>query len=146
MRWLKSLEPLGLLALRWVAGLIFMVHGYPKLVHPTAAMRDFFVNHGLPGYFLNVAGILESFGAVLLFVGLFTRPAALLLTIEMGVAIWKVHSLHGIMAVKDYEFPLVLAAACFALATVGPGVLSMDNLVFGESGKRRRTAGKATKE
>lgn len=146
MRFLKSLEPLGLLALRWVAGLIFLVHGYPKLVHPTAAMRDFFVSHGLPGYFLNVAGILESFGAVLLFVGLFTRPAALLLTIEMGVAIWKVHSLHGIMAVKDYEFPLALAAGCFALATVGPGPLSIDNLVFGESGKRRRPASKASKD
>jgi putative oxidoreductase len=146
MRFLKSLEPLGLLALRWAAGLIFLVHGYPKLVHPTAAMRDFFVSHGLPGYFLNVASILESFGAVLLFVGLFTRPAALLLTIEMAVAIWKVHSLHGIMAVKDYEFPLALAAGCFALATVGAGSLSIDNLVFGESGKRRRTAAKTSRD
>jgi putative oxidoreductase len=145
MRWLKSLEPLGLLALRWVAGFIFLVHGYPKLVHPTAAMRDFFVTHGLPGYFLNVAAILESFGAVLLFVGLFTRPAALLLTIEMGVAIWKVHSVHGIMSVKDYEFPLALAAGCFALATVGPGLFSIDNAVFGESGKRRRSTTKTNK-
>jgi putative oxidoreductase len=146
MRFLKGLEPLGLLALRWVVGLIFLVHGYPKLVHPTAAMRDFFVNHGLPGYFLNVAGILESFGAVLLFGGLFTRPAALLLVIEMSIAIWKVHSVHGIMAVKDYEFPLALAAGCFALATAGPGVLSIDNLVFGESRKRRRTAAKASND
>lgn len=146
MRFLKSLEPLGLLALRWVAALIFLVHGYPKLVHPTAAMREFFVSHGLPGYFLNVAGILESFGAVLLFAGLFTRPAALLLAIEMSVAIWKVHSIHGIMAVKDYEFPLALAAGCFALATAGPGSLSIDNLVFGESGKRRRPAAKASKD
>jgi putative oxidoreductase len=146
MRFLKSLEPLGLLALRWVAGVIFLVHGYPKLVHPTAAMRDFFVSHGLPGYFLNVAGILESFGAVLLFVGLFTRPAALLLTVEMSIAIWKVHSVHGIMAVKDYEFPLALAAGCFALATAGPGALSIDNLVFGESGKRRRSAAKGHKD
>ena len=146
MRWLKSFEPLGLLALRWVVGLIFLVHGYPKLVHPSPAMRDFFAAHGLPGYFLNVAAILETFGAVLLFVGLFTRPAALLLTIEMAVAIWKVHSVHGIMAVKDYEFPLALAAGCFVLATVGPGLLSIDNLVFGESGKRRRSATKTSKD
>jgi putative oxidoreductase len=145
MKFMKSLEPLALLGLRFVLGLIFLVHGYPKLVHPTEAMREFFLSHGLPGYFLNVAGILESFGAVLLFLGLFTRPAALLLAIEMGVAIWKVHSAHGIMAVKDYEFPLALAAGCFVLATIGAGIASADHLVFGEGGKKRRAA-KSSKE
>jgi putative oxidoreductase len=138
MKFLRSFEPLALLALRLVLGLIYLVHGYPKLVHPTPEMRDFFIAHGLPGYFLNVAGVLECFGAVLLFLGLFTRPAALLLAIEMGVAIWKVHSLHGILAVRDYEFPLALAAACFILATIGPGVLSADHLVFGDATKKRR--------
>ena len=146
MKFLKSLEPLALLALRWVLALIFVVHGYPKLVHPTPAMHDFFVSHGLPGYFLSVAGILESFGAVLLFVGLFTRPAALLLTVEMAVAIWKVHSVHGIMAVNDYQFPLALAAGCFALTTIGAGLFSIDNMVFGESGKRRRAGAKTSKD
>ncbi len=140
MKFMRSLAPLGLLVLRFVAGLIFLVHGYPKLVHPTAAMHEFFIAHGLPGYFVNVAAILECFGAILLFAGLFTRPTALLLCGEMAVAIWKVHSAHGIMAVKDYEFPLVLAAACFALATVGPGLISGDHLFFGEGGHKRRVA------
>ena len=76
----------------------------------------------------------------MLVVGLFTRPAALLLAIEMGVAIWKVHSGHGYMAVKEYEFPLAVGAACFVLATVGAGVISMDHLIFGESGKKKRVA------
>ncbi|HTZ47586.1 MAG TPA: DoxX family protein [Verrucomicrobiae bacterium] len=138
MKFLKNFEPLASFALRAVLALIFLSHGYPKLVHPTPAMRDFFIAHGLPGYFLHVAGILESFGAVLLFIGLFTRPVALLLAIEMSVAIWKVHSVHGIMSVKDYEFPLALAAACFALATVGAGLLSADHVVFGEDSKKRR--------
>jgi len=101
MTFMKSLEPLALFALRAVLALIFIYHGYPKLVHPTDGMHDFFVSHGFPAYFLSVAGILESFGSALLFIGLFIRPAALLLTIEMGVAIWKVHSTHGIMAVRD---------------------------------------------
>ncbi len=139
MKFMKGLEPLALLGLRGVLGLIYLVHGYPKLVHPTPAMHEFFVTHGLPGYFLNVAGILECFGALLLFAGLFTRPAALLLMTEMAVAIWKVHIVHGILSVKDYEFPLALAAACFALATIGAGTLSADHLVFGEGSKRRRT-------
>ena len=140
MKFMKSLEPLAILALRVVLALIYLYHGYPKLVHPTDAMHQFFVSHGFPAYFLSAAGILESFGALLLFIGLFTRPASLLLAIEMSVAIWKVHSTHGIMAVKDYEFPLALAGACFALATIGAGLFSLDHLVFGEGGKTRRFA------
>jgi putative oxidoreductase len=140
MKFLKGLEPISLVMLRAVLGVIFLAHGYPKLMHPTDAMREFFVAHGLPAYFLSVSGILECFGAVLLFAGLFTRPAALLLAGEMAVAIWKVHSMHGIMAVRDYEFPLTVAAGCFVLATVGAGMASLDHLVLGENGKQRRPA------
>jgi len=140
MKFMKGLEPLGLLALRVVLALIFVYHGYPKLVHPTAGMHEFFVTHGLPSYFVSVAGILETFGAGLLFVGLFTRPAALLLAMEMAVAIWKVHSVHGILKVSEYEFPLAVAAGCLVLATVGAGGLSMDHMLFGEGGKVRRVA------
>jgi uncharacterized membrane protein YphA (DoxX/SURF4 family) len=66
----------------------------------------------------------------------FTRAAALLLAIEMGIAIWKVHSAAGIYAVHDYEFPLAVLAASFALATVGPGRLSLDQPLFEGSGSR----------
>jgi putative oxidoreductase len=137
MKFLNGLQPLGLVVLRWALALIFIYHGYPKLAHAAPEMRDFFVQHGLPGYLVSVAGILECFGALLLFLGLFTRPLALLLAIEMGVAIWKVHSAHGVMVVRDYEFPLAVGAACFALATVGAGMLSVDHLVWGDGGKRR---------
>jgi len=140
MKFLNGLQPLALLVLRVCLGIIFVYHGYPKLVHANAGMAEFFVAHGLPRYFLSVAGILECFGALLLVLGLFTRPAALLLAIEMGVAIWKVHSGHGYMAVKEYEFPLAVGAACFALATVGAGAVSMDYLIFGDSGTKRRAA------
>jgi putative oxidoreductase len=145
MKFLNGLRPLGLLVLRAALGIIFLYHGYPKLVHADPAVRAAFVQHGLPAYFVGLAGILETFGAVLLFVGLFTRPAALLLAVEMAVAIWKVHSGHGIMVVKEYELPMVVGAACFALATVGAGLASLDHLLFGEGGKKRRS-GKSAKE
>ena len=140
MKSLKALEPVALLAVRLVLALIFVFHGYPKLVHANEGMRAFFVSHGFPGYMLTAAGILECFGALLLFLGLFTRPVGLLLTIEMAVAIWKVHSTHGIMAVHDYEFPLAVAAGCFALATVGAGGFSLDGLLFGEGSRSGRFA------
>jgi len=132
VKFLSSFQPLGLLFLRLAVGIIFLVHGYPKLTRSATAMQGMFVQHGLPAQLVYVAGVLETFGGMLLIVGLFTRPAALLLAIEMGVAIVKVHSSRGIMALHEYEFPLALAAACLALATVGAGILSTDHLLFGE--------------
>jgi putative oxidoreductase len=145
MKFLDGLRPVGLLVLRAALGLIFLYHGYPKLVHADPGLRAAFVQHGMPGYFVGLAGIIETFGAALLFLGLFTRPAALILTAEMAVAIWRVHSGHGIMVVKEYEFPMVVGAACFALTTVGAGLASLDHLIFGEGAKRRR-GGKSWKE
>ena len=130
MKSLNVLQPLGLLVLRLVLALIFFSHGYPKVTHSAPGMQAFFVEHGLPGYFVYISGVLEVFGAVLLALGVFTRAAALLLAIEMGVAIWKVHSAGGYLAVHNYEFPLTMLAATFALATVGAGRLSLDQPLF----------------
>jgi putative oxidoreductase len=55
----------------------------------------------------------------------------------MAVAIWKVHSGGGVMAVHNYEFPLALLAGCFALATVGAGRASMDYALFEGGGRAR---------
>jgi len=137
MKSLNSLQPLGLLVLRICLGLIFFSHGYPKLAHSPAGMQEFFVQHGLPGYFVYIAGVLEVFGAILLVLGLFTRAAALLLAIEMGVAIWKVHNTGSYLAVHNYEFPLAMLAGSFALATVGAGLLSLDHPLFEGSAKSR---------
>ena len=139
MKGLNALQPLGLFLLRVALGIIFVYHGYPKIAHAGGQMQGFFVQHGLPGYFVYVAGVLEVFGGGLLLLGLFTRPAALLLAVEMGVAIWKVHSGGGIYAVHNYEFPLTVGAACLALATIGAGMLSIDHAVFGEGGSRSRS-------
>ena len=137
MKFLNSLQPLALLLVRIALGIIFLTHGYPKLAKSAAGMQAMFIQHGLPGYFVYVAGVLEVFGGGLLILGLFTRAAGLLLTIEMLVAILKVHSAGGILAVHNYEFPLSLAVAAFALAAIGPGLISVDAALFGEGGKFR---------
>ena len=140
MKFLDALRPLGLAILRLALALIFVYHGYPKLVRADAGMRAFFLEHGFPAYFVGLAGILECAGAGLLTIGLFTRPVALLLAAEMGVVIWKVKFTHGVMAVNDYQLELALAAASLVLATIGAGVLSVDALVFGENAKKRKSS------
>jgi putative oxidoreductase len=146
MKFLNSFQPFGLAVLRVALALIFIFHGYPKLVRADAMMREFFVQHGFPGYFVGLAGILECVGGGLLLIGLFTRPAALLLAAEMGIAIWKVKLVHGVFAVSEYQFELVLAAACVALATVGPGSLSVDHVMLGESSGSKRRAARKSRE
>ena len=138
MKALSSLQPLGLLLVRVALGIIFIFHGYPKLLHQGAGMQGFFVQHGLPGYFVYVAGILEAFGGGLLILGLFARAAGLLLAIEMAVAIWKVHRGGGVMDVHNYEFPLTLATACLLIATTGAGMISLDWPLFESGGSRSR--------
>lgn len=146
MKFLNSLQPLGLLVLRVALGAIFLTHGYPKLTHSGTQMQEMFVQHGLPAQFAYVAGVLETFGGLLLILGLFTRAAALLLAVEMSVAIVKVHSVHGVMALHEYEFPLALGCACLALATVGAGLASVDRFIFGEGGSTRRRSPKTSRE
>jgi len=146
LKFLNSFQPLGLLALRIALGLIFLTHGYPKLTRAAGPMQAMFVQHGLPAQLVYVAGVLETFGGILLILGLFTRGAALLFVIEMAVAIVKVHSVHGVMALHEYEFPLALAAASLALATVGAGVASIDHLLFGVGGSNRSRAAKPSKK
>ena len=140
MKFLNSLQPLGLAILRVALAVIFIYHGYPKLVRADAMMRQFFIQHGFPGYFVGLAGIVECVGGGLLLIGLFTRPAALLLAAEMLIAIWKVKLVHGVFAVNEYQLELALAAACVALATVGAGSLSVDQVMLGNGGVKRRTA------
>jgi putative oxidoreductase len=101
---------------------------------------QFFTHAGLPGYFVYIAGVLEFFGGIMLIVGIFTRLAGLLLAGEMFVALWKVHGFFtNPMAVENYQFPLTVAAGAFALATLGAGIISIDQIVFGEGrGKSSR--------
>ena len=132
--------------MRLALALIFVYHGYPKLVRVDEGMRTFFVQHGFPAYFVGLAGILECAGAGLLTIGLFTRPVALLLAVEMGIVIWKVKFTHGVMAVGDYQLELALGAACLALATLGAGAVSVDALLFGENGGKKRRPTKAGRD
>jgi putative oxidoreductase len=142
VKYFERLQPLALLILRVALAIIFIFHGYPKLTHTHGELQKLFVDHGMPGYFALLAGVIETFGGGLLLIGLLARPAALLLALEMTVAIWKVHSAHGIYAVRDYEFPLALASACFVLASVGAGLISIDHFVFeGKGGGGGRSGG-----
>ena len=125
MRFLDGLRPLGLLVLRLALGLIYVYHGWPKLFGDAHRYAESFAQLGFANGTSYAIGALEVFGGGLLVIGFFTRPMALLLAMEMGVAIWKVHLSKGYLAVGEYQFALVCGAAALALATTGAGVVSL---------------------
>jgi putative oxidoreductase len=131
MQLLEKLKPVALLLLRLGLGLIFIYHGYPKLfTHAHEALRQF-PKMGFPSYFAYIAGVVEFFGGWLLALGLFTRIAALFLAGEMAIAIIRVHLPQGgLTAVSNYQLPLALAVASFALVAVGAGAISFDRAIF----------------
>jgi putative oxidoreductase len=131
MHGLEKLKPLALLLLRWGLGIIFIYHGYPKLFGQTQAWMQAYVHMGFPAYFTYLAGVLELFGGCLFIVGFFTRIAGLLLACEMGIMIWKVNLPQGgVLALNNYQLPLILALASLALAATGAGLLSLDYAIF----------------
>jgi putative oxidoreductase len=140
MQFFEKLKPLGLLVLRVALGATFLFHGYPKLSDPARALKAF-PGYGFPGYFAYISGVLEVFGGGLLIAGLFTRGAALLLAIEMGLVLGRtVYPAAGVRELWRYETPLLLSAMAVALVTTGAGVISIDAFTF-ES--RRRSAKKS---
>jgi putative oxidoreductase len=141
MQFLEKLKPLGLLVLRLAVGASFLYNGYPKLGNPAHWLKVF-PSLGFPSYFAYLSGILDVFGGGLLVFGLFTRGAALLLAIEMGLVVGRTKlPAVGIYAFGQYEFQLILGAAAVALATTGAGLISLDAFTF----ESRRNAPKKSR-
>ena len=136
MSFLKKWESLTLLLLRCGLGLVFIYHGYPKLIGNRERFVESFKALGLPGYFVYVAGVIESFGGLAIALGLFTPVVGIILLLEMAAAMWKYNFNEGIYAVREYELPLILGLASLALAATGAGMFSLDHLIFHKKDKR----------
>lgn len=125
------------LALRIPVAIIFIAHGAQKLFgsfggYGLEGTGQWMSSIGLePGYQLALlAGSAEFFGGIALLIGLLVRPAALVLSITMLVAIFTVHFANGLfMANNGYEFALGLFAISFSLMFSGSGKVALDNIL-----------------
>jgi len=127
---LERLRPFTLLVLRIAIGIIFIYHGYEKYRHGVTATKGIMTGAGLPGYFAYISIALELGGGALLILGFLTRIIGALLTIEMAVALARVHLPHGLTKVGGYELPMALCVASLAIATFGAGKASLDYAFF----------------
>ena len=121
----------GLAVVRVVAGVVFFMHGFQKLfLMGFGGVAGFLGGQGVPapGLFAVIVTLVEFLGGLALIVGLFTRIAAILLAIDMLVALLTVH-LPGGFFITNGELPLMLLAAAIGLAVGGPGEAALDRLL-----------------
>jgi putative oxidoreductase len=129
--------PRALAALRIVAGYLFVQHGTAKLFGvPHVAMFDHLSLLSLIG----LAGVLELVGGALVLVGLFTRPAAFILSGEMAAAYFIGHAPHGNVLLPTLNQGEAAVLYCFVflfLSAAGAGTWSIDSIGKSESMARR---------
>ena len=109
--------------LRIVAAILFIEHGTQKLFGFPPSERP------MPEMFtlLWVAGVLETFGGLLLLIGLFTRPVAFILSGQMAVAYWMAHAPGSIYPAANGGDAAILFCFLFLyIAAAGPGAFSLD--------------------
>lgn len=136
MRYFDRLQPVALLVLRIVLGIIMIGHGYAKVFGGGMMAHYHQVqSYGLPGWLAFPSALTEFFGGILVLLGLFTRIAAAAILVDMLVAIWKVHGKNGLLGEHGYEFPLSLAAIALALICYGAGPLALEILRRGGASK-----------
>jgi putative oxidoreductase len=113
--------------LRIVTALLFLQHGLSKLVgFPHVAMFDHLELFSLEG----AAGAIEIVGSLLVLVGLFTRPAAFIMSGEMAIAYFLAHAPRGFIPLLNQgELAILYCFIFLYIAFAGGGSWSLDRLI-----------------
>jgi putative oxidoreductase len=107
-----------------MAGLLFLQYGLAKLLKwPPVPMFEKVELFSLYG----AAGSIELIGGILLVLGLFTRPVALIASGEMAFAYFMGHAPRGFFPILNHGDLAILFCFVFLyLATAGGGPISVD--------------------
>ena len=118
--------------LRIAIGIIFIVHGYPKLFKDSKGTSKFLKGLGFKPakFWAFVLGCIEFFGGLAVLVGLFTRIASGLLGIVMVTALYYHTVVWKKKFYKGYEFDFLILFALIALFLLGSGNLSLDMTII----------------
>lgn len=129
----------------WVAtlsrvfcGIVFIVHGDPKIMNLSGTSTFFAENFGVPGWVAIPIAILEFFGGILLVAGFATRILSSLFILEMLGAMVFVHFGQGWDVFQGgYEYNLALIILLLTVIVIGPGPLSADRTISRARGTDR---------
>jgi putative oxidoreductase len=126
---LERYRPYILSILRIVVGLLFLEHGLSKVFNFPAPSPV----PSLSGL-LIVAAILETIGAALFLVGVFTRTVAFILSGEMAFAYFMAHAPRSFYAlVNGGELAVIYCFIFLYFAFAGGGPLSVDRAALNQA-------------
>jgi putative oxidoreductase len=142
---------LALLILRLMLGWTFIFHGAQKVFgiwggHGMEKFAESLGKMGLPGFlpptaWAYMAAYGELLGGVAVLLGLLARLGTIPIIVTMLIAIAKVHGQNGFGGWSEmyegkrilhvgYEYNLALTAMALAILIAGPGLVSLDALLF----------------
>lgn len=118
-------DSFGKLILRLTLGGLMLPHGLAKLQKGTEGIAGMLGKAGLPEMLAQLVLVGEVLAPVLLILGVFTRPAALIVAINMVFAVGLAHMHHFFELGKSGGWSLELQAFFFfvalAVAFMGSG-------------------------
>ena len=122
--WLQKHAPKILGITRILFGIMMALHGAQKVFLLFGGLPP-----GVPPFIRWGAGLIELVGGTLLAIGLFTRPAAFLLSGLMAFAYFMGHAPKGLLPlVNQGELAVIYCWFALYLAAQGPGAWSLDGL------------------
>lgn len=89
---MRSTDELGKLVLRMVLGVLILFHGTSKLIHGPGFVVQALAQAGLPSFLAYGVYVGEVVAPLLLILGLWARAGALIVAVNMVVALLLVHT------------------------------------------------------
>jgi len=133
LTFLNKYRDIGLLILRLGIGVMFLYHGAPKIFggpenwkNLGMAMSTFGIQFA-PVFWGFMSAFAEFFGGILIILGLFFRPACMLLTINMIVAT-SMHLNSG-QSLDVASHAIEDGIVFLSLILIGPGKYSLDEKI-----------------
>lgn len=130
---------IALLLLRWVgAGFLIYAHGFPKWMsigHGHFQFLDPIGIGAMPS--LILAAIAEGIAAFFVAIGWYTRPAALIVVIDLLVAFFTSFDITHLD-----QLALLYMVIFFTIFLLGPGKLSIDGLMMRNKSRKKGTIDK----
>jgi putative oxidoreductase len=128
----NPMEDRGKLVLRLVLAILILFHGVSKLIGGVGFISGLLVKAGLPGALGYLVYIGEVVAPLLILVGVFTRAAALVVVVNMIVALLLVHT-RQFFTLSDtggwaLELQGMYLGTAVAIALLGAGRYSLGGI------------------
>ena len=108
----------AMVLLRTTLALLMLFHGWAKIRHGIGGIEQMIEARGAPGWLAYAVYLGEVVAPLLLLVGLWVVPAALVIAINMLVAFFLVHTKQVLMLQNSGGWSLELQAFFFVTAIV----------------------------